>query len=200
MRGELEEHDHLYQRDEVLATVVPAALVTYRQVVTQYGTTPATESALWKLGHLYADTKRYQLAADAFRNLAERYPETRFDAWFAAAEVYDKQLHDKASARTAYANVPPASPNFERRKDACVSRIGSIALESVHVPASLFHTHRTLLVCLGRAGCRADAGDGGRPSTAAGKRHRDLRQHLCGQESRRTARQLASKTARRSER
>ena len=112
MRGELEEHDHLYQRDEVLATVVPAALVTYRQVVTQYGTTPATESALWKLGHLYADTKRYQLAADAFRNLAERYPETRFDAWFAAAEVYDKQLHDKASARTAYANVPPASPNF----------------------------------------------------------------------------------------
>ena len=112
MRGELEEHDHLYQRDEVLATVVPAALVTYRQVVTRYGMTPVTESALWKLGQLYAGTKRYQLAADAFRNLAERYPETRFDAWFAAAEVYDKQLHDKANARTAYANVPPASPNF----------------------------------------------------------------------------------------
>jgi TolA-binding protein len=112
MRGELEEHQRLYQRDDVLAAVVPSALVTYRQVVTQYGMTPLTEAALWKLGQLYTGAKRYQLAAQAFRDLAERYPETKFDAWFAAADVYDKQLHDKANARSAYASVPPSSPNF----------------------------------------------------------------------------------------
>ena len=111
-RGDLEERQHLYQRDDVLAAVVPSALVTYRQVVTQYGNTPAAEVSLWRLGQLYVGTKRYQLAVEAFRNLAERYPDTKFDAWFAAAEVYDKQLHDKANARTAYASVPPSSQSF----------------------------------------------------------------------------------------
>jgi TolA-binding protein len=112
MRGELEERQQRYQRDEVLATSVPSALVTYREVAMQYGTTPAAETALWKLGQLYAGAKLYRLAADAFAALAERYPGTEFDAWYAAADVYDKRLRDVASARAAYMRVPPSSPHF----------------------------------------------------------------------------------------
>jgi hypothetical protein len=112
MRGELEERQRLYQRDDVLAAAVPAALVTYRQLVFLYGMSPVAETARWKLAQLYVGAKRYALAAEAFKDLAERYPGTQFDAWFAAAEVYDKQLHDDVNARTAYASVPPSSPNF----------------------------------------------------------------------------------------
>jgi TolA-binding protein len=112
MRGELEERQQLYQRDDVLATSVPSALVTYRQVATLYGTTSSAETALWKLGQLYVGTKRYQLAAEAFAGLAQRHPGTKFDAWFAAAELYDKRLNDVVSARAAYARVSPSSPHF----------------------------------------------------------------------------------------
>ena len=112
MRGELEERQQLYQRDDELATSVPAALVTYRQVVAQYGMTSAAETALWKLGQLYVGVKRYRLAADAFANLAERYPGTEFDAWYAAADLYDKRLKETVSARAAYMRVPPSSPRY----------------------------------------------------------------------------------------
>jgi TolA-binding protein len=112
MRGELEERQQLYQRDDVLATSVPSALITYRQVVTQYRTTAATETALWKLGQLYVSAKQYRLAAGAFADLAERFPGTQFDAWYAAADVYDKRLNEIVSARAAYARVPQSSPHF----------------------------------------------------------------------------------------
>jgi serine/threonine protein kinase/outer membrane protein assembly factor BamD (BamD/ComL family) len=112
MRGELEERQRLYERDSVLATSVPSALITYRQVVTQYGATSVAETALWKLGQLYAGAKQYRLAAGAFADLAERYPETQFDAWYAAAELYDKRLNETVSARAAYTRVPPSSPHF----------------------------------------------------------------------------------------
>ena len=112
MRGELEERQQFYERDDVLAMSVPSALITYRQVVTQYGTTSAAESALWKLGQLYVGVKQYRLAAAAFADLAERYPGTEFDAWYAAAELYDKRLNEMVSARAAYTRVPPSSPRF----------------------------------------------------------------------------------------
>jgi TolA-binding protein len=112
MRGELEERQQLYERDASLATSVPSALITYRQVVTQYGATSAAETALWKLGQLYAGAKQYRLAAGTFADLAERYPRTQFDAWYAAAELYDKRLNESVSARAAYTRVPPSSPHF----------------------------------------------------------------------------------------
>jgi serine/threonine protein kinase/outer membrane protein assembly factor BamD (BamD/ComL family) len=112
MRGELEQRQQLYERDDVLATSVPSALITYRQVVAQYGTNSVAEAALWKLGQLYVGAKQYRLAAGAFADLAERYPATRFDAWFAAAELYDKRLNEAVSARAAYTRVPPSSPHF----------------------------------------------------------------------------------------
>jgi tetratricopeptide (TPR) repeat protein len=112
-RGELEERMGSYQRDDVLARSVPSALVTYRQVVTQYSGTSAMETALWKLGRAYVAIKRYDLAAHAFAEVATRYPATQLDAWFAAAELFDKQLNDEVSAQAAYARVPPSSPRFK---------------------------------------------------------------------------------------
>ncbi len=111
-RGELEERQQLFQRDEALGTSVPSALVTYRQVVREYATAPVAETALWKLGQLYVDARQYRLAADAFSHLAKRYPGTQFDAWYAAADVYDKRLNEKMTARDAYMRVPASSPRF----------------------------------------------------------------------------------------
>jgi tetratricopeptide (TPR) repeat protein len=113
MRAEREERQKVYRRDEQLAASVPAALVTYRRVVTEYGRTPMAETAWWRLGQIYSDTKRYALAAGAFVTLGTRFPSTRFDAWFAAAELYDKRLGDKARAADAYARVPASSPRFQ---------------------------------------------------------------------------------------
>jgi TolA-binding protein/tRNA A-37 threonylcarbamoyl transferase component Bud32 len=112
-RGELESRQKLFQRDDVLATSVPTALITYRRLVTQYPGSPAAEVGLWKLGQLYVEIKRYNLAVQAFADLATVYPTTEHDAWFAAAELYDKRLNDEASAQTAYRRVPPSSPRFQ---------------------------------------------------------------------------------------
>jgi TolA-binding protein len=111
-RAELEERERFYQRDDELATSVPASLVTYRQVVTHYSGAAVAETALWKLGRAYVDIKRYDLAAKTFADLAVRYPDTQFDAWFAAGELYDKRLNDEANARGAYSRVPSSSPRF----------------------------------------------------------------------------------------
>jgi serine/threonine protein kinase/outer membrane protein assembly factor BamD (BamD/ComL family) len=111
-RADLEERQRFYQRDAELAAAVPAALVTYRQVATQYAGVAVAETALWKLGRAYVDIKRYDLAAKTFADLAVRYPDTKFDAWFAAAELYEKRLNDDVNARGAYARVPSSSPRF----------------------------------------------------------------------------------------
>ncbi|HEY2906220.1 MAG TPA: protein kinase [Vicinamibacterales bacterium] len=113
MRGDLEARQRLFQRDEVLETSVPTALITYRELVERYPGTTAAEAALWKLGAIYVDVKRYRLAAQAFSDLATMYPATEHDAWFAAAELYEKRLNDNASAQAAYQRVPPSSPRFQ---------------------------------------------------------------------------------------
>jgi serine/threonine protein kinase/TolA-binding protein len=112
-QGDVEARQKLFQRDDVLATSVPTALITYRRLVTQYPGTPSAETALWKLGQIYVDLKRYNLAAQAFAELATSYPTTEHDAWFAAAELYGKRLNDDASAQAAYRRVPPSSPRFQ---------------------------------------------------------------------------------------
>jgi TolA-binding protein len=111
-RGEIEERQRAYQRDDELATSVPSALVSYRQLVTQYAGAPGEQTALWNLARAYADIKRYELAAATFADLARRFPETQYDAWFAAAELYEKRLNDPASARDAYGRVPSSSPRY----------------------------------------------------------------------------------------
>jgi len=117
MRGDLEARQGTYQRDEVFGGSVQTAAITYREVVARYASSEAAAAALSKLARLYADSKRFDVAAATFQELGTRDSEDRFDAWFSAGEIYEKRLKDNARARTAYARVLPSSPHYaEARK------------------------------------------------------------------------------------
>jgi tetratricopeptide (TPR) repeat protein len=117
MRGDLEARQGTYQRDEVFGGSVQTAAITYRAVVERYASSDAAAAALNKLARIYADSKRFDVAAATFQELGTRDTEDRFDAWFAAGEIYEKRLKDSARARTAYARVLPSSPHYaEARK------------------------------------------------------------------------------------
>jgi TolA-binding protein len=111
-RAELEQRRHLQQMDILLARTAPAAIATYREIVQHHPASPEREHALWRLASFYEDLKRFDLSVGALRDLASSYPATGYDAWFAAAEIYQKRLNDPAAARTAYAQVPPTSPHW----------------------------------------------------------------------------------------
>jgi TolA-binding protein len=112
-KGELEERLKLHHRDENLDIAIPSALATYRRLAASHPRSPQRETALWKLGQMYQRIKRFDLAADALTELAESFPASGHDPWFAAAEIYDKRLKVPASARYAYARVPSTSPRFD---------------------------------------------------------------------------------------
>jgi TolA-binding protein len=112
MRGDLEARQGTYQRDEVFGGSVPTAALTYRAVVERYASSEAAATALNKLARIYADSRRFDVAAATFQELGTRDTEDRFDAWFAAGEIYEKRLKDNARARTAYARVLPSSPHY----------------------------------------------------------------------------------------
>ena len=117
MRGDIEARLGAYQRDEILSGSVPTAAVTYREVVERYASSDAAAAAMHKLARIYTDTKRFAIAAATLQELATRDPDDRYDAWFAAGEIYEKRLKDNARARDAYSRVPPSSPNYgEARK------------------------------------------------------------------------------------
>jgi TolA-binding protein len=98
--------------DPVLQRVVPAALVTYRQLTDAYPHTPPAEAAFVRLARFYDDLKRYDLAAKAFAGLGSYFPQTRHDAWWEAGELYEKRLRDVAKAKDAYARVPQTSRRY----------------------------------------------------------------------------------------
>ena len=117
LRGDIEARQGAYQRDDALGGSVPTAAVTYREVVERYGSSDAVPAALKNLARIYAETKRFDLAAAAFEALATRDASDRDDAWFAAAEIYDKRLKDPLRARAAYSHVIASSPHYaEARK------------------------------------------------------------------------------------
>jgi len=117
MRGDLEARQGTYQRDEVFGGSVQTAAITYRAVVERYASSDAAAAALNKLARIYADAKRFDVAAATFQELGTRDADDRFDAWFSAGEIYEKRLKDSARARTAYARVLPSSPHYaEARK------------------------------------------------------------------------------------
>jgi hypothetical protein len=113
MKMSIEDRMKLKEADAELNGVAPASLLTLRSVARTGGTAPVTEFALWRLGQEYRDRRLYELAATTFADLGTRFPETRYDAWFSAAELFEKQLKDAARAREAYAKVPAASPRYE---------------------------------------------------------------------------------------
>ena len=113
MKMSIEDRMKLKEQDAELNGVAPASLLTLRSVARGGGTAPVAEFALWRLGQEYRDRRLYDLAAATFADLGTRFPETRYDAWFSAAELFEKQLKDAARAREAYAKVPAASPRYE---------------------------------------------------------------------------------------
>jgi TolA-binding protein len=112
MRGDIEGRQGVYQRDDVLGGSTPTAVVTYRDVIDRYASSDAATEALYELARIYANAKRYEIAALTFQTLAAREPADRYDAWFAAGELFDKRLKDKARARDAYSHVPSSSPHY----------------------------------------------------------------------------------------
>ena len=111
--AELEQQQRLTEPDSVLHTVVPSALITYRRLTTEYPQSPLVEDALVKLSGLYAELGRFDLAAETLCEVGSTFPQTTADAWFRAAELYRRRLHDPARARDAYLKVPKTSSHFD---------------------------------------------------------------------------------------
>jgi hypothetical protein len=112
-RGELEQRDRIAEQDLLLGTSVPAALISYRELADRFRTSPEREHALWRLAELYGGMRRFDLAVDALGELGRSYPATRYEAWFTAAEIYEKRLRADDQARAAYAQVPPTSSKYD---------------------------------------------------------------------------------------
>lgn len=110
-KAALEVAEKLTVQDAALKAQVPAALVSYRDLVANHPDHPGVEDALWNLAEMYSDLKKFELAAAAYQKLGEQFPNTRYDAWWSAGQVYDRRLDDNDRAIAAYRNVPPSSRN-----------------------------------------------------------------------------------------
>jgi TolA-binding protein len=111
IRGDLEARLGTRQRDEILGSI-PTAAITYREIVQRYGSSDVAAAAMNKLAGIYADTKRFDIAAAMFEKLAAKDANDRYDAWFAAGEIYDKRLKNDTRAKAAYSRVRPSSPRY----------------------------------------------------------------------------------------
>jgi TolA-binding protein len=111
-RALVEERENLKVTDPVLQRVVPAALVSYRQLVEAYPHTPPAEAAFVRLAKYYDDLRRYDLAAHALTSLGSYFPKTRHDAWWQAGEIFERRLRDTAKAKDAYSRVPETSRRY----------------------------------------------------------------------------------------
>jgi tRNA A-37 threonylcarbamoyl transferase component Bud32/outer membrane protein assembly factor BamD (BamD/ComL family) len=112
LRGELEGRAGSYQRDDIFGGAIPTAAVTYRQLAERYRTSEGALPALQRLAAIYTDLKRFEAAASTLEELGRRDVSGRYDAWFAAGEIYDKRLKDHSRATAAYARVSPSSPHY----------------------------------------------------------------------------------------
>jgi hypothetical protein len=108
----LETRERVKDTDPAFGSV-PAAFLTNRLLAERYASAPEAELAFWQVGDEFEGRKRYDLAAKAFADLGAHFPETRYDAWWRAAELYDKRLKDRPAAQAAYAKVPAASKNYK---------------------------------------------------------------------------------------
>jgi hypothetical protein len=64
------------------------------------------------------------LAADAYSQLGTSFPNTRFDAWFKAGELYERRLNNREAARAAYLKVPASSSKYRDAQNRS-QRLGS---------------------------------------------------------------------------
>jgi serine/threonine protein kinase/tetratricopeptide (TPR) repeat protein len=110
-RAALEERMKLRMVDPELGSV-PASILSYRALVTDYPAADGAEPALDKLAEWYEDGKRYELAAKTLEDLATKFPQNTRDAAWRAAEMYAKRLKNADKARACYALVPQQSSHY----------------------------------------------------------------------------------------
>ena len=110
-RAALEERMKVRIVDPELGSV-PASILSYRALVTEYPAAEGVEPALDKLAEWYDDTKRYELAAKTLEDLATRFPQNTRDAAWRAGELYAKRLKNADKARACYAQVPQQSSHY----------------------------------------------------------------------------------------
>jgi serine/threonine protein kinase/outer membrane protein assembly factor BamD (BamD/ComL family) len=111
-RAVIEERENVKVTDPVLQRVVPAALVSYRQLTEAYPQAAQSEAAFIRLARFYDDMKRYDLQAQALTALGSYFPNTRHDAWWEAGEVFERRLRDVSKAKDAYSRVPTTSRRY----------------------------------------------------------------------------------------
>jgi TolA-binding protein len=112
-RAALEDRLKLRLVDPAIGASVPASLVSLRRLVQSHPSHALAEKSYWMLADMYEEVKRYQQAAEACEALAAAFPGTKYDAWFRAAEIYERRLKDKDKARAAYLQVPASSPRYK---------------------------------------------------------------------------------------
>ena len=120
-RALIETRERQKGGDSALGSV-PAAFLTNRTIVEKYPTSPEAEFAGWQVGSVYEDRKAWDRAASTYADLATRFPQTRYDAWWRAADIYDKRLKNEPAARAAYSKVPPSSPKYKDAQKRLQSR------------------------------------------------------------------------------
>ena len=111
-QARIEDELKLTVTDPVLQARAPASVATCRTLVERYPDTAEGEWAFWQLGEIYDDLKKFQLAAESFSELGRRFPETRYDAWWRAGQIYDKRLDQKEEAVAAYRQVRQSSGHY----------------------------------------------------------------------------------------
>jgi len=111
-RAVIEEREDVKVTDPVLQRVVPASLVSYRQLTEAYPHTAPAEAAFIRLAQYYDDMKRYDLQVQALIALGSSFPKTRHDAWWEAGELFERRMRDAARAKDAYSRVPTTSRRY----------------------------------------------------------------------------------------
>jgi TolA-binding protein len=112
-KASLQDRLKLRETDRALGATVPASLVTYRAMADRFPRAVLSQHALFRMAGMYEDLERYDLAAQAFEKLGASFPDSSYDGWFRAGELYERRLKDKAKARAAYLRVPPTSPRYK---------------------------------------------------------------------------------------
>jgi hypothetical protein len=92
---------------------VPSSFLTSLAIVERYPTSPAAERAFWTVGGELESLKLWDRAADAYWQLATRFPATRLDAWWKAGQILDRRLDDRQRAIEAYGRVPSGSEHAD---------------------------------------------------------------------------------------
>jgi len=111
-RAVIEDRENAKVTDPVLHRVVPAALVSYRQLTESYPQSAQAEAAFIRLARYYDDLKRYDLQVQALIALGSSFPKTRHDAWWEAGELFERRMRDAARAKDAYSRVPTTSRRY----------------------------------------------------------------------------------------